>query len=204
MEDTPGGFRRFAGVNRFRDGFRLGQPACCDMLFLGPQARGAEKRLQAYDQPSCTVVVGCVGGRAHFTGSIRRFHRPDNFTCIDDSFHFSSKLNRLIPSGSPHVGGERMNPASLRRVFYAVVAIRGGEWASVLIWAMLAFRKYCTVGLESLLISLGGADGQYSAVFQHCDAIGDAKRQIAIVRDNHGSGMNPLIESLRYLGDFHG
>jgi len=95
MEDIPGSFRRFAGVNRFRDGFRLGQPACCDMLFPGPQAHGAEKRLQAYDQPSCTVVVGCVGGRAHFTGSIRRVHRPDNFTCIDDSFHLSSKLNRL-------------------------------------------------------------------------------------------------------------
>jgi hypothetical protein len=95
MEDIPGSFRRFAGVNRFRDGFRLGQPARCDMLLPGPHARGAEKRIQAYDQPSCTVVVGCVGGRAHFTGSVRRVHRPDNFTCINDSFHYSSKLNLL-------------------------------------------------------------------------------------------------------------
>ena len=96
MEDIPGSFRRFAGVNRFRDGFRLRQPACWDMLFPGPQARGAEKRLQAYDQTSCAVVVGCVGRRAHFTGSIRRVHRSDNFTCIDDSFHLSRKLNRLM------------------------------------------------------------------------------------------------------------
>ena len=68
-------------------------------------------------------------------------------------------------------------------------------------WIILAFTNCCTRESGLRLISPGGSDGDNTTFLQHRDAVGNPKRQIAIMRYDQTCGVNLIVKFHDFFGD---
>lgn len=113
----------------------------------------------------------------------------ESFVCAVNTDSFGRKLfydphtheqrpvingnNRLLMGGS----SERLGNAGVQELLHARIRI--------------AFNL------------IGSADGDYAAFIEHRDALGNPKRQVAIMRYHKGRGMNPAVKFYDVIGNVH-